>query len=347
MSPEQAGGMTNRIDGRSDVYSLGCVMYQMATGKLPFPGTSFGEVLIGHLQIPPPPPRESVPGIPEAYEAVILKCLEKPQDNRYQSMKELHDAILGVMEQLGISRELPNADPAEIAAAGGTRTKSSPGGAAFKTPARPTVKPALPRKPTPGTGTRPQTRGTLMQRPPPAPPPKARTGLFLGAGFGALVLIGGAVFLVMQQMEESRRTAEATRAAVARMDEARRAAEAAKEREKQQEQENAKVTLSIASEPLGALCEATWKDGAKVGLTPLEIEVPKNVKVHLAFSKKEFLPYVEERIADAAQLVKVVLQAEPKIVAARPVPESKKSREPKAQEPKGEPASKDDIPVEF
>src|SRR5205814_3283360 len=55
MSPEQAGGMTNRIDGRSDVYSLGCMMYQMATGKLPFPGTSFGEVLIGHLQIPPTP----------------------------------------------------------------------------------------------------------------------------------------------------------------------------------------------------------------------------------------------------------------------------------------------------
>src|SRR5713101_8314002 len=196
MSPEQAGGMTNRIDGRSDVYSLGCVMYQMATGKLPFPGTSFGEVLIGHLQIPPPRPRESVPGIPEAYEAVILKCLEKPQDNRYQSMKELHDAILAVMEQLGISRELPNADPAEIAAAGGTRTKSSPGGsAALKTPARPS-RPALPRKPTPGLGTRPQQpRVTQMQRPPPPPPPpaKARTGLFLGAGFGALVLIGGGV----------------------------------------------------------------------------------------------------------------------------------------------------------
>jgi serine/threonine protein kinase len=347
MSPEQAGGMTNRIDGRSDVYSLGCMMYQMATGKLPFPGTSFGEVLIGHLQIPPPRPRESTPAIPEAYEAIILKCLEKQQDNRYQSMKELHDAILGVMEQLAISRELPKADPAEIAAAGGTRTKSSPGGAAIKTPARPTAKPSLPRKPTPGLGTRPQQpRATQMQRPPPPPPAKARTGLFLGAGFGALVLIGGAGFLVMQQMEESRRTAEATRAAVARMDEARKAAEAAKERDKK-EQENAKVTLSISSEPLGALCEATWKEGAKVGLTPLEIEVPKNVKVHLAFSKKDFLPYVEERIADAAQLVKVVLQAEPKIVAARPVPESKKSKEPKTQEPKGEPASKDDIPVEF
>src|SRR5437899_447169 len=61
MSPEQAGGMTARIDGRSDIYSLGCMMFQMATGKLPFPGTSFGEVLIGHLQLPPPSPRSCWP----------------------------------------------------------------------------------------------------------------------------------------------------------------------------------------------------------------------------------------------------------------------------------------------
>src|SRR5437588_8083155 len=73
MSPEQAGGMTTRIDARSDIYSLGCMMYQMATGKLPFPGSSFGEVLIGHLQLPPPPIREGNPDVPEAYEAVPMK----------------------------------------------------------------------------------------------------------------------------------------------------------------------------------------------------------------------------------------------------------------------------------
>jgi eukaryotic-like serine/threonine-protein kinase len=57
MSPEQGSGASNKIDGRSDVYSLGVMMFQLATGRLPFPGANFGEVLIGHLQLPPPQPR--------------------------------------------------------------------------------------------------------------------------------------------------------------------------------------------------------------------------------------------------------------------------------------------------
>src|SRR5207245_10382692 len=61
MSPEQPGGMTARIDARSDIYSLGCMMHQMRTGRLPFPGTSFGGVLIGHLQLTSPGPGALAP----------------------------------------------------------------------------------------------------------------------------------------------------------------------------------------------------------------------------------------------------------------------------------------------
>src|SRR5205085_2649198 len=115
MSPEQAGGMTTLIDGRSDVYSLGVMMYQMLCGKLPFPGSSFGEVLIGHLQLAPPPPREINPELPEIVEAIILKALEKKQQDRFQTMREFHDAILGYMNEAGIPNELPNADPSDMA----------------------------------------------------------------------------------------------------------------------------------------------------------------------------------------------------------------------------------------
>src|SRR4051812_11842758 len=101
MSPEQGSGATSRIDARSDVYSLGVVMFQLATGRLPFPGANFGEVLVGHLQTPTPQPRSLNAQIPAAYEAIILKCLQKKQEDRYRSMKELKQAIESCMDQLG------------------------------------------------------------------------------------------------------------------------------------------------------------------------------------------------------------------------------------------------------
>src|SRR2546425_9008771 len=136
MSPEQGSGASNKIDGRSDVYSLGVMMFQLATGRLPFPGSNFGEVLIGHLQLPPPQPRSLQPQIPEAYEAIILKCLQKRQEDRYSSMKELRHALEACMDTLGISKELPVADDSDaelhpIEA----RPPSFPGA---RTPGRPT-----------------------------------------------------------------------------------------------------------------------------------------------------------------------------------------------------------------
>ncbi|MCA1828541.1 MAG: serine/threonine protein kinase [Myxococcales bacterium] len=341
MSPEQAGGMTTRIDARSDIYSLGCMMYQMATGKLPFPGSSFGEVLIGHLQLPPPPIREANPEVPEAYEAVIMKCLEKPQDKRYQSMDELHDAILEVMTQLGISRELPVADAAELAAAQtGTRTKSSPG--APKTPVKAAPRPALPKKTPPATFAQPQA---TAYQPPPMPPPRSRMGLFVGLGAGGVAIVGGIVFVLMQQQAaENRRAAE--RAAQLVIEQQRREDEAKKAEEAAKAQENEKVFLSVVSEPLGALAEATWKDGAKAGATPLEISVPKNRKVHLAFSKREFLPYATDVIADTPQVVKATLQPEPKAPPKVVKPRDEESAR-KAKPASDSKNADDTIPVEF
>lgn len=107
MSPEQAGGETNRISPASDIYSLGVIMFQLATGRLPFDGTSFGEVLVGHLVHSPPDPRSIEPSIPESYAAVILRCLEKKPEDRFSSMEELYDTLGDVLDAEGISRDLP------------------------------------------------------------------------------------------------------------------------------------------------------------------------------------------------------------------------------------------------
>jgi serine/threonine-protein kinase len=353
MSPEQAGGMTTRIDARSDIYSLGCMMYQMACGKLPFPGSSFGEVLIGHLQLPPPSLREVNPEIPEAYEAVIMKCLEKRQENRYQSMKQLHDALLGVMEQLGISRELPVADAAEVAAAfSGTRTKSNPPGTTARTPPRPSPRPALQKRPSgPGQVGRatPQAQQATTYQPPPSP--RSRTGLIAGLGFAGLAAAVGVIFFVVQQQGEENRKAADRAAHIAAERVAQEARDAAKKAEEvAKAQENEKVFLSVVSEPLGALAEVTWKDGARAAATPFDLSVPKNTKVHFAFSKRDYFSYATDVIADTPQVVKATLQAGPRAAQLQRVDKSRDDESGRGARQAAIPDSKnpdDTIPVEF
>jgi tetratricopeptide (TPR) repeat protein len=84
MSPEQIQG--KRVDHRTDIYSLGCTLYRMAAGRPPFID---GDVYYHHLHTPPTPPRALNPKIPEALNQIILKCMAKDADQRYQRAKEI------------------------------------------------------------------------------------------------------------------------------------------------------------------------------------------------------------------------------------------------------------------
>ena len=87
MSPEQARG--DDLDSRTDIFSLGAVLYEMATGKMAFPGKTMAMVHKAILDQAPTPPSQLAPSIPERFDGLIEKSLEKDRDLRYQSAAEL------------------------------------------------------------------------------------------------------------------------------------------------------------------------------------------------------------------------------------------------------------------
>uniref|UniRef100_UPI0040571829 Stk1 family PASTA domain-containing Ser/Thr kinase n=1 Tax=Agathobacter sp. TaxID=2021311 RepID=UPI0040571829 len=86
-SPEQA--RNGFVDGRSDIYSLGIVMYEMVTGRVPFDGETTVAVALQHLQEEMVGPRTYAPDLPVSYEKIVLKCTQKNAERRYQNIGEL------------------------------------------------------------------------------------------------------------------------------------------------------------------------------------------------------------------------------------------------------------------
>jgi tRNA A-37 threonylcarbamoyl transferase component Bud32 len=107
MAPERA--TTSTADVRTDLYSIGVVLYEMLTGQVPFSGVSPVEVLRKHVRTPPPPPTSINPSLPAPLEPVLLRALEKNPADRYQSAAELSQALeraRGQIERLNAQRQL-------------------------------------------------------------------------------------------------------------------------------------------------------------------------------------------------------------------------------------------------
>ncbi|PJF42334.1 MAG: hypothetical protein CUN55_10170 [Phototrophicales bacterium] len=94
LSPEQAQGLP--LDPRTDIYSLGIVLYEMVTGLLPFDADDVGTILLQQVKKPPEPPSKHTPNMPKALEEVILKALQKKPSQRFQSAKEMGDALYDI-----------------------------------------------------------------------------------------------------------------------------------------------------------------------------------------------------------------------------------------------------------
>lgn len=123
MSPEQLKGNSHLIDGRADIYSLGVVLYQLLTGRVPFLAKSVDQYREQVLARPPRPVRQIVENIPETIEQICLKCLRKHPEERYSTAGDLAEALRQVLG----SESLPATTVARVPTATVSAMKSPRG----------------------------------------------------------------------------------------------------------------------------------------------------------------------------------------------------------------------------
>jgi serine/threonine-protein kinase len=125
MSPEQSAGKT--VDSRTDIWSVGVVLYEMLAGVLPFPGKDIHRQIIAIQELEPTPLSQLVEGVPDRLEEIVTKCLAKEKDERYQTAKDLLIDLRNLRRKLDVDAEIERTVAPEFrgTSAGASRTSTN------------------------------------------------------------------------------------------------------------------------------------------------------------------------------------------------------------------------------
>jgi len=99
MSPEQCEARAE-VDHRADIYALGVILFEMLTGRVPFQGSGYGDVMVKHINLPPPTARSLVPDLPLEIDAIVNRALAKNPGDRFQTMTDFRLALLDYRGEL-------------------------------------------------------------------------------------------------------------------------------------------------------------------------------------------------------------------------------------------------------
>ena len=107
MSPEQCEGKAS-IDNRADLYSLGVILFEMLTGRVPFGGDGYGEIIVKHITVPAPAARSINPQLTAAHEAILQRSLAKAREDRFATMADFRAAMLDPVRYLAAAPPMPS-----------------------------------------------------------------------------------------------------------------------------------------------------------------------------------------------------------------------------------------------
>ncbi len=188
LSPEQARG--EKVDNRSDLYSVGCLLYELLTSEPPFKGDSPVSVAYQHVREQPQPPSRVDPEITPAMDAVVLKALEKDRADRYQDAREFRDDILRIVNGQPVHAVARTEDGVPTAVLGGAAAGAAAGEFGATRVARAGTGPQRAASPTPAPSPIALSEEEPEER-------KSRAGGVILGILTALVLVGMGVALFL------------------------------------------------------------------------------------------------------------------------------------------------------